>query len=453
LNKKDRIEVGILALLHGTSHMYQSALSPLYLLIQNEFNLSFSSLGLIGSFFSITSMLQGFAGHLVDKLGWKKLTLTGILIYSITLFGFSLSPSFLVLLIFVFIAGISSTTFHPATYSLISRKSRKENLTKNLAYHQFGGFLGGAISIALVAYLASYIGWRATLRTLPLIGLAPILLFWFLVKEEKVNNTTQIDIHKGDSKFIISWPLLIVFLATFFNSVGGGAFIFLPTFLTEVYGESLAFSGILTSITQGVGCLSLIIGGILADKIDRVSIVFTSYILTGIFTVLLSIGNFSSKSLLLILAFLGFAQYFGGPAMHALTLLFSIDSTRGRAIGLEFTFISLGGIFASLLVGYFSDLFGIKFAFVICSIFKFIAGVVILVLKRDKSSARDDVPLDVFSARNSNHSMSAFVFGLDNHREYPSVTILNPDDEIVTEKNAQRKGNLPRANALLNSLG
>ncbi|NIU84950.1 MAG: MFS transporter, partial [Candidatus Thorarchaeota archaeon] len=79
---------------------------------------------------------------------------------AIVLFTYSYSPSFLVLLILIFIAGISSTTFHPATYSLIAMKSSEEHLTKSMAIHQFGGFFGGAIGTALVAFLASFLGWR-----------------------------------------------------------------------------------------------------------------------------------------------------------------------------------------------------------------------------------------------------------------------------------------------------
>jgi MFS family permease len=126
------------------------------------------------------------------------------------------------------------------------------------------------------------------------------------------------------------------------------------------------------------------IGGILADKFDKVWIISGFTFLTGISTIVLSMGYFSSEILLLVLIFRGFVQYFAGPARHALTAIISDANPKG--IGLEFTGIALGGIFSAPLTGYLIDTLGIRFAFIILSTFTFLSGVTILLLKKWPSS-------------------------------------------------------------------
>ncbi len=384
---KERLEIAILGSLHGVSHIYSSSLAPLYILIQNDFNITFTSLGLIGSVLTVTSAFQFLAGYLVDKLGWKNLTFFGMLLNAIVLFTYSYSPSFLVLLILIFIAGISSTTFHPATYSLIAMKSSEEHLTKSMAIHQFGGFFGGAIGTALVAFLASFLGWRGTLQVTAIIGIPFIFLFLFGVKEEKTPSAREIEPEYEDTgtkeNSLITRAFIVILLASFLGSLGGGARQFLPTFLTTKYGETILIAGMLSSMTQVIGSVSLVLGGVLADRFNKASVAAISYVGTAIFTIIVALSFFPSNFLIPFLLFLGFAQYFGGPAMHALTQSVSMESARGRATGLEFSFLALGGVGASLLTGYLTDVYNMTFAFLVSSMFIFLAGLTILIIKKE----------------------------------------------------------------------
>lgn len=386
--KRRVIEIGALGFLHGVKHIYESALSPLYLLLQKDFNISTLQLGLIGSVTSIANVLQVAAGYLVAKMGRKRLTVIGMLIFTAAFFAYGLSPSFLFLLVLVAVAGIGGSTFHPATYSMVAERAGKEHVTKSIAYHQFGGFLGGAIGVAISGSLALYFGWKGTVQILAMPGLIAVVLFWLIVKEGEVaessvrgNQKTMLEA-KNEDDFKITAPLLIIVLAAFISSFGGigamGGFI--PMFLTREYGESIAWAGILTGIMQFVGCISLIIGGVVADKFDKVWIISIFMFLTGISNIVLATGHFSSEILLLVLVFRGFVLYFESPARHAITALISRSNPKG--IGLEFTGIALGGMFAGPLTGYLIDTIGIRSAFLILSTFPFLSGATILLLKR-----------------------------------------------------------------------
>lgn len=385
--KRSVIEIGMLGLLHGVKHIYESALPPIYLLLREEFNISTLQLGLFGSVTSVTSVMQGATGYLADRIGRKRLTTIGMLIYTIAVFLYGLSPSFLFLLALLTLAGLGASTFHPATYSMVTERAPREHITKSVAYHQFGGFLGGAVGVALVGSLAVLLGWRNAVQILVVPGLIVIALFWLIIKEGRAAKTSERKVQKTrkeEGEFRITPPLLIIVLTAFISPFGGVVGQFLPMFLSLEYGESTAWAGALTGLMQGVGCISLVIGGVVADKFDKVWVISAFSFLTGISTIVLAAGYFSSGILLLVLVLYGFARYFAGPARHALTAIISKTSPKG--IGLEFAGAALGGIFGAPLAGYLIDTLGIRQAFLTLTIFTFLSGVTIILLKKWSSS-------------------------------------------------------------------
>ena len=376
----------MLALLHGLQHVYISALPPLFLLLREEFSISTLQIGIIGSVMGVISVLQGPAGYLVEKIGGKRLSVMSMLICSTAVLFYSLSPSFLFLLMFIAIYALSQVTFHPATYSMVQRRASEGDQSKYIAYHQFGGFAGSAIGTGVVAYLASIHGWRTTLQIIPVVGVIITLLFWKIVKEEEpAKNKTEISLDiknkKDGDQFRITTPLLILILGISIFSLGN-LLTYVPLFLSEVYGETVAWAGILTSIMYAVGSTSSLFGGVISDKFDKVLIMFISHILVGISTILLAAGHFSSAILLLMLVLYGVARYLSVPAQHALSSIVASEHPQG--IGFSYTGIALGQIFSAPLIGYLIDTGGARTAFAVFSVFPFISGAIILVLKKWK---------------------------------------------------------------------
>jgi predicted MFS family arabinose efflux permease len=351
-----------------------------------EFNISTLQIGVIGSILGVISILQGPAGYLVEKVGGKKLTVMSMLICTVTIFLYSLSPSFLVLLTFISFFALGQVTFHPATYSMVQKRSSEGRQAKYIAYHQVGGFVGSAVGTAVIAYFASIYGWRRTLQIIPVVGLIIILLFWKIVDEKEPSKnrkeTNKEVMNRGSSdQFRITTPLLILILGISVFSLGN-LLSFVPLFLSEAYGETIAWAGVLTSIMHAVGSASSLFGGVMSDKYDKVLIMFTSHILVGISTILLALGHFSSVILLLTLILYGVVRYLPVPAQHTLSSIAASDHPQG--IGFSYTGIAIGQIFSAPLIGYLIDLLGARSAFFVCSIFPLISGAIILLLKRWK---------------------------------------------------------------------
>jgi MFS family permease len=386
--KRGTRDIGLLALLHSVQHVYLNALPPLYYLLRAEFNVSTFQIGLIGSVLGVISILQGPAGYLVERVGGKRLAVLSMLICSAAVFLYSLTPSFEVLLVFIGIFALGQVTFHPATYAMAVQRAPDGRRGKYIAYHQVGGFVGSAVGTVVVAYLASIYGWRFTLQLIPVVGLSVILGFWRLVHDrapeskQPASHDAAATSNPGDSeKFRVTTPLLILIVGVAIVSVGN-LLRYVPLFLSDAYGETVVWAGVLSSIMHAVGSGSSLVGGVVSDRFDKVTVMVGALIVSGLATILLAVGQFSSLLLLLVLVLYGVAHYFPVPAQHSLFSLVAAGHPQG--IGFSYTGIAIGQIFADPLIGYLIDVLGARSAFLICSVFPFIAGAIILTLKKVK---------------------------------------------------------------------
>lgn len=383
-----RIEIVLLALLHSLQHVYLNALPPLYLLLRSDFSVSTLQIGLIGSVSGVISILQGPAGYLVERIGGKRLAVLSMLGCSAAVFLYTLAPSFEVLLILTAIFALAQVTFHPATYAMVVNRAAANHRGKYIAYHQVGGFIGSAVGTAVIATLAAIQGWRATLQIIPVIGLGIILVFWKLVTDQRVPRTISSSSTNSSPSsqktFHMTTPLLVLILSISILSLGNLQR-YIPLFLTEAYGETVVWAGILTSIMHAVGSISSLLGGAVSDKYDRSSIMISAHIGIAFTTVLLAIGQFTSAILLFVLILYGVARYFPVPAQHALSSITASEHPQG--IGFSYTGLALGQIFAAPLIGYLIDILGARSAFLFCSIFPLISASILVVFKKIRKTA------------------------------------------------------------------
>ena len=380
--------MGLLALLHSLQHVYLSALPPLFLLLRAEFNVSTFQIGLLGSVSGVISILQGPAGYLVERIGSKRLAVLSMLGCSTAVFLYSLAPVFEFLFIIVAIFALSQVVFHPATYAMVVQRASATHRAKYIAYHQVGGFVGSAVGTAVIAVLAATRGWRTTLQIIPVVGLSIIFLFWKFVKDgthasrQSASTSTPL-IPSANAAFRFTLPLLILILSISILSVGNLQR-YIPLFLTEAYGETVVWAGILTGVMHAVGSAASLLGGAMSDKYDKTLIMMSAHLGVAITTILLAVGQFAPAVMLFILVLYGVARYFPVPAQHALSSVTAAEHPQG--IGFSYTGIALGQVFSAPLIGYLIDTLGARTAFLVCSVFPFISITILLVFRKIQGS-------------------------------------------------------------------
>src|SRR5688572_6119314 len=145
----------LVAVLHAFTHVYQVALMPLYLPIQQDFKLqSVGSATFLVTLLMLAYFLPSYPmGVLADRLSRKKLLGLGLAINGLGFIGLALSPSYPLALASMVVAGIGGSCFHPAATALIARLF-PINTGRALGLIGIGagaGFFAGPI----------YVGWRA----------------------------------------------------------------------------------------------------------------------------------------------------------------------------------------------------------------------------------------------------------------------------------------------------
>src|SRR5215471_6024943 len=110
-------------MLHGFTHLYGTALLPLYLVMQRDLKLA--SVSQATSFVTVLLVayyLPSYAlGVLADRMSRKKLLVYGLVINALAFVGLAYSRSYGWAMACVIIAGIGGSSYHPAATAMIAR--------------------------------------------------------------------------------------------------------------------------------------------------------------------------------------------------------------------------------------------------------------------------------------------------------------------------------------------
>src|SRR5262245_36330366 len=104
------------AVLHAFTHVYQVALLPLYLPIQQDFKLSgVGKATLLVTVLMIVYFVPSYPmGALADRVSRKKLLGLGLAINGAGFVGLAFAPNYATALLCVMVAGFGGSFYHPA---------------------------------------------------------------------------------------------------------------------------------------------------------------------------------------------------------------------------------------------------------------------------------------------------------------------------------------------------
>ncbi|VFS52957.1 L-galactonate transporter [Budvicia aquatica] len=133
----------------------RTVLNPIMPMIQTEFGLSKTELGMISSlFFLAYTTLQIPAGILGDKIGRKKIMVQGFFLFAIFIASISISSSFILFIILWMLTGASQGAYYGPQYALSSEAIPKKWITLGSAIigsgMSFGIALGYNLSSTMV---------------------------------------------------------------------------------------------------------------------------------------------------------------------------------------------------------------------------------------------------------------------------------------------------------------
>ncbi len=388
-----------MAVVHGLEHFYTVAIPVTFTMLRNELGLTYIQLGFLVSLRGFFGILQPLAGYLSDRWGARILLVFSCLIMSLSFLGLASSSMFIMLLFFQFIQALGSVAIHPSSYSLVAKFKSSNMVGRKMALHALGGNLGTIIGLVVIAAISSLLGWRSTFLLLSLPGIIIVFLLhktsFFITeasseigegkkedrKEEKEKESGGIS--PVDASINLFFPLLVLGLAVAFQGMFKRSLSsFLPTFLYTVYGSGVAAAGMLSALLYVGGIIGLLVGGELADRVDRVYLIAVTGVIITVFLLVVALVELPEFLLIIVLIFLGFVQHITSPAKNALTSELSYAGKEGSSFGLIFGLSFVGGAVASPLAGFLADIIGMRFAFMYISLVALLMVFTILVLKK-----------------------------------------------------------------------
>ena len=346
---------------HLMHDIYTAFLAPVLPLLIERFGLSYSMASLLGLMQRLPNIINPFLGLLADRIAMRYLVIVTPTITAISMSLLGLAPSFTVVAILLFVAGISSALFHVPTPVMVRRVSG-EKTGRGMSFYMFGGEMARTLGPLVVLGAVSLWGLEGTFRLIPLGVFASVLLY---VKLRKVRISDAF--HSSNKQlgagitFRRHLPFFIILIGiTFFRSIMRASLTnYLPTYLT-LRGESLWVGGVFLSVLELSGALGVLFWGTYSDRIGRrralMMIVLTAPVFMFIFTTLH--GWWS----LPILVGLGF--FLLGTTPILLALVQDRASERPAFFNGMFLTISFGSEAVSLmLVGFIGDWIGLEDTF------------------------------------------------------------------------------------------
>ena len=384
MNKKFNTgKVVTISIGHFFHDIYTAFLAPMLPLLIGKYGISLSMAGLLDVVRKIPSLFNPLIGLIADKVSVKYLVIftPGITAICMSLLG--ISPSYVVLLILLFVTGISSALFHVPAPVLVKHFSGEKTGT-GMSFFMVGGELARTIGPLLITAALSFWGLEGSYRVMPLGIIASFVLFIKLKNLTSLNNNKNNVKQKGAKETVKE-------LIPFFISIGGfqlfragmksALTLYLPIYLIGK-GESLWFAGISLSVLQLAGVAGTFGTGYISDKISHRNILLITAIACPF--LMWAFISFDEIMMILLLILLGIFLFASGPVLLALVQ----ETNTERPAFINSIYMSINFIISSVMVfivGVLGDKIGLEVTFKICALLAFLSVPFIFILPKRKN--------------------------------------------------------------------
>jgi MFS family permease len=379
----------------------RQAIFSVFPILEAEFGFSKAQLGLIGSAFAIVYALTSpMAGQVSDRMSRKLVILGGLYVWSLVT-GFTALCSKAWQFIFVRGAeGLGETVYFPASMSLISDYHSRRTRSRAMSFHQtsvYAGTIGGG---ALAGWMGQHFGWQSPFILLGAAGVVLGLVLAAFIREPARDEADRresgfVTEHSSEPLVPIGQFLLdllktpsaillgLAFLGA--NSVGLVFLTWMPTFLKEKFGLSLAVAGVSATVyLQIASMLGAMLGGTMADWLRARAVGGRMYVqalgaLCGAPFIFLCGSTLELSVLVGAMICFGLSKGIYDSNIWAALYDVISPSRRGTALGVFNMVGWLGGALGAYLVGLVVDL-GVTMSVAIASTAVIYLGVALLLV-------------------------------------------------------------------------
>ena len=369
---KNRFNVYLLSFAHLTHDIYTSYLAPLLPLLIQKLGINVTEASLLDVIRRIPALFNPYLALIVSRKDVRFFTIISPITTAIFMSLIGIAPNYIILLILLFLAGISAQIFHISTPAIVKEVTPKMGF--GMSMFMVGGEFARTIGPLIATAAISIWGLEGLWKTIFFAIIASAFLWWKLHKIE--GNFSPKAKQKADIKIFLEYKkfFLIIGGYMFFQNFAKSFFSFyLPLYLTHT-GESLTKANISLSFFQFFAIIGTFLAGNIADKIGNKKTLIISTILAIISMPLFIFFNLIYLPLIL----LGLSLFSTGPVM------LSIVHHQENSTALNGVYMMLAFLIPALvtfLIGVISDLIGLKNIGIIAFMFLFIAVIFAIKIK------------------------------------------------------------------------
>jgi FSR family fosmidomycin resistance protein-like MFS transporter len=389
--------IALVSSAHFVNHFQSLVLPPLFPLLAATLGIGFIELGLaltVASIVGVAAQLP--VGYLVDRLGSRRMLVAALILAGLAYLGFGLAPSYSALLVAMAFVGLANSVFHPADYSLLSRKIAPDRIGRAFSIHTFSGFLGNAVAPVTMIALAASMGLNVALMAAGLIALVvavPLALARGIDNEilPHAAHPAHSAAGGGIGLTAILTPTIIGLTGFFalMSLSGSGISNFSVVALTHAFGTSLSVANLALTAYLSAQALGVLVGGFVADLTRRhAEVAALGYAVNA--CIVLAIGTMGLDPVPLVVAMSGAGLLSGMimPSRDMLVRAAAPPGMMGRTFGIVTSGFGIGGMVGPLMFGFAMDHGRPQWVFGISVILMIAVAVVALVSDRRAAARR-----------------------------------------------------------------
>ncbi len=357
----DARKVLAVSVCHFIHDVYSSFLAPLLPFIIEKFSLSLTQAGFLTTVMQIPALLNPYIGKLADQVSVRYFIILAPAMTAIPMSLLGVAPSYGVLLILLFVTGISVSLFHVPAPVLVYRLSAGKT-GRGMSIFMTGGELARTVGPIVIVGALSLLGFDGYYPVM-MVGVLASAAMFFMFKDLpiKLASKSKTSIRR------ICWemrsllvPLSAIVVVRGFMHACLTAF--LPLYILQKSGD-VWLAGIALSLFEAAGVAGVLTVGGLSDYFGRKRLLLFCLVVAPIS--LLIFTSVDGWLQLVILLVTGFSLLSTTPVMLAMIQEFSAEgSSAANGVFMMISFLARSAVV--VLVGLVADWIGLEKTFILC---------------------------------------------------------------------------------------
>ena len=351
----------VLSIAHFVHDVYSSFLAPLLPLLIEKLSMSLTQAGFLSSVMQIPALLNPYIGVLADRISVRYFVILAPAMTAVPMSLIGLAPSYGVLLILLFITGISVSVFHVPSPVMVADLSAARK-GRGMSFFMTGGELARTVG-PLVAVAAVSLFGLEDFYPVMIFGLLSSVWLYFKfhsIPVQQVGSRRKLSVlETWRSLRHVLLPLTAILVTRGFMHASMTAF--LPTYIKMETGN-LWLAGIALTLFEAAGVAGVLAAGSISDWFGRRKTLLASLLGAPLFLFLFTLtGGWLRVAALLVV---GFTLLSTTPVMLALVQENARHSpAAANGLFMMISFIARSAVV--VVVGFIADRIGLNAAYLI----------------------------------------------------------------------------------------